>query len=82
MANLQLTVPDDLVPRIVDALKSRFPDLTGTNAQVAKEGIKRLLAEALAAAESRAAETTGYEDMIAAAGAARSKAAEDAAAIT
>lgn len=82
MASLQLTVPDDLVPRIVDALTARFPDLTGTNAQIAKEGIKRLLTEALAAAESRQAETSGYEAMIAAAEAARTQAAEDAAEIT
>lgn len=81
MATLTVTVPDTLIPRIVAALQLRYPDLTGTAAQIGKAGVRRLLGETLAAAESRTAELAGYDAMVTAAAAARAAAETDAAAI-
>ena len=63
MATLTLNVPDALVPRIVAAIKARYPDITGTAAQVGREGIKALLVDALADYERRAAEQAGRDAM-------------------
>lgn len=81
MAQLTFTVPDALVPRVVAALLFAYPDLEGTQAQVAKAGVRRLIADQLARAEARAAELAGYDAMVASAETARQQAAVDAAGI-
>jgi hypothetical protein len=64
MATLSITVPDTLVPRIVAAIQDLYPDATGTPAQIGREGIKRLLVDAMADYERRAAEAAGHESTL------------------
>lgn len=51
MATVTITAPDAWVPRIVAAIKARYPDLTGTDAEVAREGVARMLRDSLRTAE-------------------------------
>lgn len=51
MATVSITVPDAWVPQIVTALKRRYPDLTGTDAAVGREGVARMVRETLRASE-------------------------------
>lgn len=82
MATLTVTVPDVLVPRIVEAIQERFPDATGTPAQIGREGIKRLLGETLADYARREAERAGQESTLANTQSAYDTAKNDAATIT
>ena len=82
MATLTFTVPDALVPRLVAARQVRYPERTGAPGVIARSGVRRLLQETLAAAESRAAELAAYDAMLAAAESARQQALVDAAEIT
>jgi hypothetical protein len=82
MATLSITVPDTLIPRIVTAIQDLYPDAAGTPAQIGREGIKRLLADALADYERRAAERAGRESTLQNVDTAYHAAKNDAAAIT
>lgn len=83
MAQLTVTVPDALVPRVVAALAARYPELAGgTNTAIGRGGVRLLLKEVLAQTEARAAELNGYDAMVAAADAARIQANADADTIT
>lgn len=84
MAVLSVNVPDALVPRLVAACKVRYPDLAEgyTAAQVGKEALRRLLVEALADAERRAAEENGLTAARVAAENARIQAVTDGTTIT
>lgn len=54
MATLSITVPDELTPRVMTALRAQYPDLTAgkTDAQAARAVIAFWTRTALAAYES------------------------------
>lgn len=65
MATLSLTVPDAVVPRVLDALKAEFPDLADaalTDAQIGRRGIVRLLRACLYRHETTAARVQAQAD--------------------
>lgn len=82
MASLTVTVPDALVPRIVAAIQDLYPDAAGTPAQIGREGIRRLLVDALADYERRAARQAAQETTLQNVDDAYHTAKNDAAAIT
>lgn len=82
MATLTLNVPDTLIPRIVTAIQDLYPDVTGTPGQIGREGIKRLLIDAMADYERRATQQQGTQSVIDDAANAYHTAKNDASAIT
>ena len=83
MATLTVDVPDALVPRLVAALRHRYPDLTTeTPAQTGRIGVRRLLREVLVNYEVGEAGRAGDDATTAATETARNRAVTDGGAIT
>lgn len=58
MAAITFTVNDALVPRIAAGFRIYYPDLIGTDGQVIRQGVIRLVADTLAPIEAQQAANT------------------------
>lgn len=58
MASITLTIPDELVPRVMDAMRSRYPNLTDglSDGEAARVVIRALVREVVREEEMAAAE--------------------------